>query len=262
MPTNTLPTNTMPTNAAVASVASTAPGRKAALVAGVFYLVTFVSIPALLLLGPALEADYILGSGQDTRVLLGGLLETVTALACIGTAVVLYPILRRQNEALALGFVTARVFEAALIMVGVVSVLTLVTLRQEAGGAAAADPGALLATGKALVGVKDWTFLLGPGIVPAINALLLGTLLYRSRLVPRVLPVIGMVGAPLLLISSVATLFGANEQISALSAAAGLPMAVWELSLGLYLVFRGFKPTTVGSSEHPLVPERAPLTAP
>ena len=233
--------------------------RKAALIAGVFYLVTFVSIPALLLIGPALDDQYVLSADSDTRVLLGGLLETVTALACVGTAVALYPVLRRQNETLALGFVTARVFEAALIMVGIVSLLAVVTLRQEAGGTSATSPDALVTAGQSLVAVKDWTFLLGPGIMPAINALLLGTLLYQSRLVPRILPVIGLAGAPLLLVSSVATLFGANEQVSVLSALAGLPIAAWELALGIYLVVRGFKPAPLSAKEQPAALRRTPL---
>lgn len=224
--------------------------RNAALLAGVLYLITFVSIPALLLVGPALDGQYVLSAGSDNRVLLGGVLETVTALACIGTAVALYPVLRRQNETLALGFVTARVFEAALIMAGLVSLLAVVTLRQEAGGTEAASPGALVAVGQSLVAVKDWTFLLGPGIMPAINALLLGTLLYRSGLVPRILPLIGLAGAPLLLISSTATMFGLNEQVSVLSAFAGLPIATWELGLGIYLVVKGFKSRPGDRGEH------------
>lgn len=220
--------------------------RKTALVAGVLYLVTFISIPALLLISPVLSnPDYITGAGSDTQVILGCLLDVVTALACIGTAVVLFPVVKRQNEALALGFVTARVFEAAVIVIGVVSLLAVVTLRQDTAGA---DTTALAATGQALVAVRDWTFLLGPGIMPAFNALLLGTLLYRSRLVPRIMPLLGLIGAPLLLASSTATLFGVNEQVSVFSFITTLPIAVWELSLGIYLVVRGFRPLTTATA--------------
>lgn len=225
--------------------------RKTALVAGVFYLVTFASsIPAVFFLGPVLDQpDYIVGAGNDTSVLWGCILDLVNAFACVGTAVALFPIVRRQNESLALGFVTARLFEAAVIAIGVVSLLAVVTLRQ--AGTAAGSPETLLSTGHALVAIRDWTFLLGPGTIPAINALLLGYLLFRSRLVPRIIPILGLIGAPLLLLSATLTIFGLNTQVSVLSVVATLPIFIWELSLGLHLTFKGFKPSPVLSGVAP-----------
>ena len=216
--------------------------RKTALVAGVFYLITFISsIPAVFLLGPVLnEPDYIVSAGADTRVTLGAFLDLVNALACIGTAVALFTVVRRQHEGFALGFVTARVMEAAIIVIGVVSLLAVVTLRQ--AGAVGADAATLVAVGRALVAIRDWTFLLGPSLIPGVNALLLGYPLYRSGLVPRVIPALGLVGAPLLITSATATMFGINEPISVWSAIAVAPIFVWELSLGVYLVVKGFKP--------------------
>ena len=213
--------------------------RKTALVAGVFYLLTFVSIPTLTLYGPVHDPNYIVGPGSNTAVLVGGVLEVIVALAGIGTAVVLYPVVKRQNEAVALGFVSTRVLEAATIFVGVASLLAVVTLRQAGVG-----PDALV-TGQALVAFYDRMFLLGQSFIPALNALLLGSLLYRSRLVPRVLPVVGFVGAALLLASDVAVLFGLWDRVSALSAIAALPIALWEFSLGVYLVVKGFKPSPI-----------------
>jgi hypothetical protein len=223
------------------------PTRTTALVAGIFYLLTFAaSIPALILLGPVLDnPDYIISSGADTRVLAGGLLDVVTALACIGTAVALYPVVKRQNEGLALGFVTSRMYEAAVIMIGVVSILAVVTLRQDVGGASATDTAPLLSVGRSLVAVHDWTFLLGPGFAPALNALLLGTLLYRSRLVPRVIPLLGLIGAPLLLAAFTANAFGLTEQVSAWSLIATLPVAAWELAVGVWMTFKGFRPSPI-----------------
>lgn len=220
--------------------------RRIALLAGALYLVTFLaSIPAVFVLDPVLnDPQYVVGPGADTRVTFGALLDIVNALACIGTAVVLFPVVKRQSEALALGFVAARVLEAAIIFVGIVSLLAVVTLRQDLGGTAGADPDALVTTGAALVAVRDWTFLFGPGLAAA-NALLLGTLMYRSRLVPRAIPVMGLVGAPLLLASNTATMFGVNEQLSLLSALALPGIFFWELSLGLYLVIKGFRPSPV-----------------
>lgn len=216
--------------------------RKTALVAGALYLLTFASIPTLALYGPVRDPNYVTGPGPDTPVIVGGVLEMVVALACIGTAIALYPVVKKQNEAIALGFVGTRVLEAGTIVVCVVSFLTLVTLRKSGAGADA------LVTGQALVAFHDWIFLLGQGTLPAANALLLGSLLYRSRLVPRVLPVIGFIGAPLLIASVIATLFGLWGQLSAMSALLTIPIAVWEFSLGIYLVVKGFKasPITAG----------------
>jgi Domain of unknown function (DUF4386) len=213
---------------------------KTALVAGVIYLITFVSIPTLSLYGPVRnDPNYILGPGPDTPILIGAILEVIVALAYVGTAVVLYPVVKRQHEGIAMGFVGSRVLEAATIFAGVVSLLSVVTLRQAGAGADA------LATGQALVAFNNWTFLLGQGVLPAVNALLLGALLYRSRLVPRIIPLVGLIGAPLLLVSDIGVLFGLWPQVSGLTAIAALPIALWEFSLGVWLVVKGFKPSPI-----------------
>jgi hypothetical protein len=218
--------------------------RRTALIAGVFYLITFVSIPTLALYGPVRDhRDWVLSSGASTGVLLGGFLEVIVALAGIGTAVTLYPVVKRQNEGVALGFVAARVLEAGMIFAGVVSLLSLVTLRQDLGGASGADAAALVTAGASHVAVYNWTFLLSQSLMPGVNALLLGSLLYRSRLVPRIIPVLGLIGAPLLIASVFATLFGGIKLGSPLFAA--LPVAAWELSLGVWLVVKGFRPSPI-----------------
>jgi len=220
------------------------PTRRTALIAGLLYLLTFISIPILALYGPVTNhTDWILGTGTDTGVLIGSVLELIVALAGIGTAVVLFPVVRRQNEAAALGLAATRILEAGIIFAGVFSLLSAVTLRQDVGGATGADATALVATGRSLVAFHDWTFLLGQGLMPVLNALLLGSLMLRSGLVPRIIPTIGLIGAPILLASVLATLFGVIEQVSTISGLATLPIFVWELSLGLYLTFKGFKST-------------------
>ena len=219
--------------------------RKTALVAGIFYLITFISIPTLFLYGPVKDhQDWILGSGAHTGILVGGFLELIVALAGIGTAVTLYPVVKRQNEGVALGFVTARVLEACMIFTGVVSLLSLLTLRQDLGGAAGANAAALVTTGASHVAVYNWTFLLGQSLMPAINALLLGSLMYRSRLVPRIIPTLGLIGAPILIASVITTLFRVDHQITVL-ALGFLPVAVWEFSLGVWLVVKGFRPSPI-----------------
>lgn len=215
------------------------PLRKTALIAGALYLATFVSIPTLALYGPVHDSNYITGPGPDTGVIWGGILEIIVACAGIGTAVVLYPVVKRQNQAVALGFVAARVLEAAAIVAGVVSLLSVVTLRRAGAGA---DE---VAIGRALVALYDRAFLLGQSLIPAANALLLGSLLYRSRLVPRILPLLGFIGAPLLLASTSATMFGIIDRVSTLPGIAALPIALWEFSLGVWLLVKGFKPSPI-----------------
>jgi hypothetical protein len=212
--------------------------RKTALIAGILYLVTFVSIPTLGLYAAVHDPNYIVGAGPDTPVLIGGLLELIVAFAGIGTAIALYPVVRRQNEGVALGFVGARVMEAGIIFAGVVCLLAVVTLRKAGAGAGA------LATGQALVALHD-RFFLGQGLLPVANALLLGSLLYRSRLVPRFFPVLAFIGAPVLAASTIATMFGVYTQSSGLSALGAFPDALWEFSLGVWLVIKGFKPSPI-----------------
>jgi uncharacterized protein DUF4386 len=223
------------------------PFRKTAFIAGGLYLITFVtSIPTLLLFAPLQEPGYVLGPGPDTGALWGALLNVICALAGVGTAAALFPVVRRQNEGLAIGFVASRSIEGALIIVGVVCLLSLVSLRQSPGGAETAW---LVAGGSLLVTLHGWTFVLGQSLMPVINALLLGTLLYRSRLVPRPIPVLGLVGAPLLFVSVAATIFGIYDQTSPIGVIAALPIAVWEFSLGVWLVVRGFSPSPIDSEE-------------
>src|SRR5213082_342207 len=213
--------------------------RKTALVAGVLYLLTFVSIPTLFLYVPVHDPKYIVGPGPDTGVLLGGILEMIVALAGIGTAVALYPVVKRQNEGVALGFVGTRVLEGGAILAGVACLLSVVTLRQAGAGADA------LVTGHALVALYDRIFLLSQSFIPAVNALLLGSLLYRSRLVPRVLPLLGFIGAALLVAGDLAVLFGLIGQHAPSTALAAIPIALWEFSLGVWLVVKGFKPSPI-----------------
>lgn len=238
--------------------------RKTAMLAGGLYLVTFAaSIPArFYFLDPVLsDPGYIVGSGADERVLVGGLLDIVNALACIATAVVLFRVVKRQSETLALGFVASRLLEAAIISIGVVSLFAVVTLRQDMAGTAGAEEGSLVTVGAALVAVYEWTFLFGPNVMAAVNALLLGTLMYRSGLVPRAIPIMGLIGGPLLLASVVGIVFGTHDLDAGLHVIAAAPIALWELSLGVFLVVKGFRPSSITARAVPPTqrdPERSP----
>jgi len=237
--------------------------RKTALVAGIFYVLTFVSIPTLTLYNSVKSKDYIISSGADTSALLGCFLEVIVALAGVGTAVTLFPVVKRQNEGMALGFVASRTVEATMIFTGVASLLSLMTLRQNLGTATGANAASLIAIGASHIATYNWAFTLGQSLMPGVNALLLGTLLYRSRLVPRVLPILGLIGAPLHLTAVFLTMFGVIDRIGPVALIAALPIAAWELSLGLYLVIKGFKPCPItdamnAASTAPAVSEVSP----
>jgi uncharacterized protein DUF4386 len=223
------------------------PSRRLALIAGIFMVITFVSIPALPLYDQVLNhTNFIVGGGGDARVELGALFEILTLVSGIGMAVTLYPVLKRQSESLALGYVTVRVVESGLIAVGIVSLLAVLTLRQDVSGAAGTDNATLILNGRALVAVHDATFLLGPAFCAAIgNGLILGFLMLRSGLVPRRYAQFGIVAGSLALVTALLVLFGAYDQISGPSTILTAPEAVWELSLGIYLIARGFKPSPV-----------------
>src|SRR3954463_77356 len=222
-------------------VATVSADQKRARVFGVLYLITFVtSIPAALLYQPLLDHPiaYIAG-GHDNQIIFGALLELLLIIANIGTAVVIFPVVRRQSEELALGYVTARILECTFILVGILAVLGIVTLRQEVAGAAEGT------TAYTLAAIKDWTFLLGPGwVVGWGNGLILGYLMYHSGLVPRTMTWLCLVGGPLIIISGTLVMFGVADAGGPLQGLATILEALWELFLGIYCTTRGFRPSS------------------
>lgn len=209
--------------------------RKISITAGLLYILTFISIPTGWLYGPVHDPNFIMSNGNDHAIITGGLLEITVALAGIATAVVLYPVLKKQNGTMALGLVAARILEAATIFIGVAFLLALVSLHQQGAGTDA------LITSRVLVALYDRIFLLGQSFIPAINDLLLGILFYKSRLVPRALSLIGIAGALPLLAGYIAVMFGFIDRISVWAGLSALLVAVFEFSLGVYLVMKGFK---------------------
>jgi hypothetical protein len=216
--------------------------QKRARVFGVLFLITFITaIPALWLYQPVLDdpVGYIAGAGQNTRIWFGVLLELLLIIANIGTAVVIFPIVKRQSEELALGYVTARIVESTFILVGIISVLGIVTLQKEVAGGA---EGSIAYT---LAALKDWTFLLGPGwVVGWGNGLILGYLMYSSGLVPRQMAWLGLVGGPLIILSGTLVMFDIADKGGTLQGIATIPEFLWELSLGIYCTVKGFRPSS------------------
>jgi Domain of unknown function (DUF4386) len=234
---------------------------RTATVAGVLFLITEVSaIAGLALYQPALtDPNYVGGAGADTRVLLGAFSELILVMAVIGTAVTLYPVIKRQNEGVALAHVAGRLLEAAVITVGMVSVLSVVTLRRDGARGAGTDDGSLVAVGQSLVAIHDWTFLLGPSFILGMNSLLLAYLMHRSHLVPRLITGLGLIGGPLVTTSAVAVMFGLYSP--AAHAISALPVFAWEVSLAAYLIVKGFKPSPITSRNIPSVELHPGLSA-
>ncbi len=215
--------------------------RKTSLAAGLLYILTFVSIPTIAIYSQVKSANYILGAGPDTATIIGGILEVIVALAGIGTAVVLFPILKKQNEGLALGLVASRVLEASSIFLGVAFILSIVTLRQTGAGVNA------LVSSNVLVTLYDRIFLLSQSLLPAVNDLLLGFLLYKSRLVPRALSLIGIIGGPILIAGWLPVIFGLIGRNAPLAALSAILVALFELSLGIWLTIKGFNKSAITS---------------
>jgi Domain of unknown function (DUF4386) len=224
--------------------APTAGEQRTARIMGAWFLGTFVfSIPAYFFYDPLLKhADYVAGGGQDVRVAVGALLEILLAISGIATAVVIFPIVKRVNESVALGYIASRTVESILILVGVVSLMSVVALRQEVAGAASS--GALVDVARGLLAVHDRTALLGPQFCAGLgNGILLGYLMWKSRLLPRPMVMFGLVGGPLAFLAGVAVLLGANP--SGLPVLFTAPEAIWEFSLSVWLLAKGFRPSPI-----------------
>ncbi len=217
--------------------------RKIAIAAGALYLITHVtSVGAIPLYGSILtDANYILGSGSDIPVLVGVLFEVILALAVVGTAVALYPIVKGWNEGVAVGYVGLRTLEAAVIAVGVMPLLVIVTLRQTIG----ADTTTLVTIDQALMSFHNWTFLIGPGLVCGANTVLLAYLMYQSRLVPRFIPVLGLIGGPLIFAYNAIKLFGVD--LPAWTGLVVIPIFAWEVTLAVRLIVKGFNPPALAA---------------
>lgn len=216
--------------------------RKTSLLAGILYILTFVSIPTIALYEEVKSTNFLISNSTYSAALIGGILEIIVGLCGIASAVVLFSVLKKQNETMALGLVAARILEAGTIFVGVAFILTIVTLKQEGTGANA------LVVIHTLVTLYHRIFLLGQSFMPAICDLLLGFLLYKSRLVPRVISVVGIAGGPILILGYLVVFFGLAGRLDLLPALSAVPVALFEFSLGIWLIFKGFNKSVVQKS--------------
>jgi hypothetical protein len=227
--------------------------RSTSRLVGWLFIGTFLfSIPGFLLYGPLLDdPDYVIGAGHDTQISLGAFVEILTAICNIATAVVLYPVAKRYTQRLALGYVAVRIVESTLIVAGLVSVLSVLTRRQQFAGTAT-DPDTLTVAGQILVAFHDWTFLLGPGFCAGIgNGLILGTIMVVSGLLPRRLAAFGIGAGALAFVAATGALLDVYDRQSAAQFLLTVPEMIWEATFGIYLVARGFtRPTMRSRREH------------
>src|SRR4051812_6859099 len=239
-----------------AGPAPAAPPRRPPPIVGWLFVAPYVPPTAakVALYPPLFEGNYITGPGQDSRVLWGAFLEAILIIANIGSATAAYTVLKRRYPNLALSFVAARIMESVFIGVGILCVLTVVTLRQDY--AAGDSPVGLAAVGDALLVMQQWTFNLGPAFVVGVgNGCILGFIMYRTGLVPRRLAMFGVVGGPLIIATGSAAVLGLIEPGGAIQQLSAAPEFIWELGLGIYLVVKGFK-TPNANTAHP-APELA-----
>lgn len=214
-----------------------------AIVTGVLFIIaSATAVIGVYLYGPIITGPDYLSSGaaNGNRVILGALNELILACAAIGTGIMLYPHLRKHNESLALGYVCFRLFEAVVITVGLVGVLALVTVSRDFVGAAAADAAAFRATGTALLAVREWAFILGPNLLLGVNTLLCSYVLFRTRLVPRPIAVMGLTGATLMTLAGPLLMFGVVRLWSPALVLMAAPVALYEMILAVWLIAKGF----------------------
>lgn len=226
------------------------PTRRAATIVGWLFVVTYItSIAAKVGFYPPLfDGNYVTGPGQDTRVLWGAFAESILIIANIGTATAMYTVIKRRYPNLALSFVAARIMESVFIGVGILCVLTVVTLRQDYAGSD--SPTGLAAVGDGFLAMQQWTFNLGPAFVVGVgNGLILGFIMYRTGLVPRRLAMFGLVGGTFIVATASAAVLGLIEPGGAVQQLSAAPEFIWELGLGIYLIVKGFKTPNLNTPE-------------
>ncbi|GLV59155.1 hypothetical protein KDH_59830 [Dictyobacter sp. S3.2.2.5] len=224
--------------------------RRTAAIVGILFIVAAVTVVlGLILYNPILGGpEYLLkGAANKNQVILGAIMELLLVCSAIGTAVGLFPYLRKYNESIALGYLCFRFLEAVLITIGIIAVLSLLTLSQEFATAATPNVSAYQVSGSLLIAVHDWTFKLGPDFMLGINTALYSSLLYKSRLVPRFIAIMGLTGATLVFLAALLEIFGIVLQTSLWGAMLAVPVALYEMTLAVWLIVKGFNPSAVVS---------------
>lgn len=224
--------------------------RRNGILIGIFYIVAAVSaVVAVLCYDPVLNDNWYLAviNGKKTELLVGVLNDLFLVMAAVGTAIMLFPYLRRWNEHLALGYLCFRFMEAVFIAIGAVSILGLLQLSIHYEASGIHNQENLSDIGYLLQGLHRWTSMLGPNFMLGVNTILYSYLLFRTRLVPRPLAMFGMVTAVLVFTAGLLEMFGALEPYSAAKGFLALPVGVYEMSLAAFLIVKGFNHVKPGT---------------
>lgn len=225
--------------------------RDISIITGVLYIVAAVTaIIGFALYQPILnDTEYIIkDTVNDTQVIWGAFNELILVFSIIGISIMMFPIINKENENIAIGYVCFRLLEAILITIGIISLLSILTLHQEFVKTLSPNASSFLTIGKLLVSVHNWTFLLGPKLALGPSTLLMSYFLYDSKLVPRFISVLGFVGGSLILICALLVMFGVFNQVSVWGAILAIPVFVYEMSLAVRLIVKGFNSSEVYSS--------------
>ena len=225
--------------------------RDIAIFVGVLYILAAVTaIIGFALYQPILNDPLCIinGTSNDTQVVWGAFNELILAFSIIGISVLMFPIINKENESLAVGYVCFRLLEAILIIIGIICLLSIVTLSQEFAKEVAPNLSSFLTTGYLLVTIHNWTFLLGPNLALGSSTLMMSYFLYDSKLVPRFISVLGLAGGFLILACALLVLFGVFLQVSTWGAVLAIPVFAFEMSLAVWLIVKGFNSSIVYSS--------------
>lgn len=234
--------------------------RKDARIVGFLFILAAVSsIIGLLLYAPILgHSDYVIrGEVQQPQIATAALMEVILSVSMIGISIWMYPVLKRYSEPLAIGYVCFRLLESTIVIVGIISMLAVMTLSAEFPRMSALDQNSFLVVARSFVAVHDWTFLLGPNTALGVSTLMMSFLMFRSRLVPRPIAVLGLIGGPLIFTSSVLVMFGLYTQTSTMGALMALPVFLYEMSTAVWLMVRGFNPEVTRTWQDFRVPKAA-----
>lgn len=228
------------------------PHKLNAVITGLLYIAAAAaSISALRLYGPILfNTSYLTDEVVKYKsVIAGGFCELLAAGTVAGTAIMLYPYLRRYNERLGLTYLCFRWFEAVLILMGTVGVLTMFSLSQLYKTTLHPADLSFHVTASMLKALYCWTLILGPNFMLGINTFIYSVVFFKTQLIPRMISTLGIIASIFIFVASLLEMFGIIQQLSISGALLAFPIFIYEMTLAFWLLFKGF------NSKNPILKE-------
>jgi len=218
--------------------------KTASRLTGVLFIIAAITaIVGVIFYKPLLnDSEYLIqGAAHANQVILGAIMELILVVSAVGTATVMFPLLKRYHRTIAIWHVCFRFMEAVVITIGIISVLSLLTLSQNYAAAGAPDIASYQVSGILLKATHDWTFMLGPNFFLGINTMMYSYIFFKFKLVPRFIPVLGMTGSVLILLAALLEMFGVIDQVSMWGGILALPIFANEMILAVWLIARGLR---------------------